>query len=161
MKIKQTKYDLRFSALIRLRDSICQRCLKGGRLECSHIYSRRHKALRHDTRNAKALCFRCHRWWHENPAEAADWLISIIGADNAAKLQLMANTATKAPKKPELDVLYKEMKAEIDYLNEIPEGKRQHLQFRNRYKKAKESEPAAVIDIETVENIVYDKGKLK
>jgi hypothetical protein len=73
----------------------------------------------------------------------------------------MANTTTKAPMKADLDVIYKEMKAEIDYLNEIPEGKRQHLQFRNRYKKAKESEPAAVIDIETVENIVYDKGKLK
>ena len=133
-KIKLSKYDLRFSKLIRLRDCVCQRCLKGGRLECSHIYSRRHKALRHDTRNAKALCFKCHRWWHGDPAEAHEWLEATIGAENAANLRLMANAVTKAPHKAELDMIYEEMKQEIEYLESIPEEKRINKQFRNRYK---------------------------
>jgi len=134
MKIKQNKYDIRFSKLIRTRDVVCQRCLKGGRLECSHIFSRRHKAIRHDTRNAKALCFKCHRWWHEDPAEANNWLISTIGQVNADNLLRMAHSTHKNPHKAELEILYAEMEKEIDYLESIPEENREKLQFRNRYK---------------------------
>ena len=134
MKIKQNKYDILFSKLIRLRDVDCQRCYKGGRLECSHIFSRRNRSLRHDTRNAKALCFNCHRWWHESPTEAYEWLVSIIGEPQYDKLRLMAHAVRKNPKKPELDMLYVEMKEEIKYLESIPEEKRVNLRFRNRYK---------------------------
>ena len=134
MKIRTDKYDRRFSKLIRLRDCVCQMCLKGGRLECSHIYSRRNKSLRWDTRNAKALCFRCHQKWHSNPAESHDWLVQQIGIDGYGELRLLANTVTKAPHKAELDILYDEMKAEIEYLESVPEENRVKLQFRNRYK---------------------------
>ena len=134
MKIKQSKYDIRFSKLIRERDVVCQRCGRGGRLECSHIFSRRHKALRHDTRNAKALCFRCHQWWHSSPVEARDWLESMIGEGNVDNLTRMANTVMKAPHKAELDVLYGEMKAEIENYESIPWEKRVDKQFRYRYR---------------------------
>lgn len=135
MKIKLTKYDRRFSQLIRTRDVCCQRCLtQSGKLECSHIQSRRHKALRHDTRNAKLLCFRCHRHWHESPLEAVEWLLGIIGQDNYDKLRYRAGQAGKAPTKFEMDRLYEEMAQEIKYLESIPEEERVHLQFRNRYK---------------------------
>jgi hypothetical protein len=134
MKIKTDKYDKLFSQLIRLRDTQCQRCGKGGRLECSHIYSRRHKGLRWDTRNAKALCFNCHRWWHENPAEAGDWLQSIIGQDNADKLRLMANHVSKSPGITEMKMLYAEMAEEIVYLQSVHPNARTALQWRNRYK---------------------------
>jgi hypothetical protein len=133
VKLHNDKYDKRFSKLIRTRDQVCQRCLRPGRTECSHIYSRRHAGLRHDTRNAKALCHICHRWWHSNPADAHDWLLSIIGQKNYDLLKLQANTATKKPSKIELDIIYDEMKAEIDYLESIPEPSRVHLQWRNRH----------------------------
>ncbi len=135
LKIKQTKYDKRFSKLIRARDVICQRCLKSdGQLECSHIQSRRHKSLRHDTGNAKLLCFLCHRWWHENPLDAVKWLVSVIGEDRHDRLMLLANAVKKNPTKFELDITYEEMKLEIEYLESVPERKRVNLQFRNRYK---------------------------
>jgi len=135
MKIKLTKYDKRFSQLIKARDVICQRCLTAsGKLECSHIQSRRHKAIRHDTRNAKLLCFRCHRFWHESPLDAVEWLISVIGQERRDQLVLMANSVKKNPTQFELDIVYQEMKDEIDYLDSIPWEQRTHLQFRNRYK---------------------------
>lgn len=134
MKIKSDKYDTRFGKLIRTRDVVCQRCLRPGRTECSHIFGRRNKSLRWDTRNAKALCHTCHRWWHSNPADGVEWLKSVIGEKNYDMLRLQANTATKAPGKVELDLLYDEMKAEIEYLESVPEEKRTHLQWRNRHR---------------------------
>ena len=133
MKIKTDKYDKRFSQLIRLRDVVCQRCGKGGRLECSHVHSRRHKAIRWDTRNAKALCFTCHQWYGANPVEASEWLKSIVGERQYDILRLIAHKATKAPDQAYMDILYGEMKEEIDYLRSVPEEKRRKLQFRNRY----------------------------
>jgi hypothetical protein len=135
VKIKTTKYDQTFSKLIRTRDVVCQRCLRGGRLECSHIFSRRHKGggLRWDTRNACGKCFKCHRWWHENPVEARDWLVGMVGQDLVDELTLIANTNLLIPDKYELDILYKEMKDEIEYLESIPWEERVHLQFRNRH----------------------------
>ncbi len=99
MKIKQDKYDKTFSQFIKYRDTCCQKCGKSvGKLECSHIFSRRHKALRHDPRNAKLLCFPCHRWWHENPPEAIEWLIGVIGEASYDKLRFLAYKPTKMSK---------------------------------------------------------------
>ena len=92
---KIDKYDKTFSEFIRLRDGCCQKCGREGRLECSHIFSRRHQGTRCDPDNAKALCFTCHRWWHENPPEAIEWLKGVIGQDKYDRLRIKANTPTK------------------------------------------------------------------
>jgi hypothetical protein len=137
VKIKSDKFDKRFSKLIRTRDVVCQRCLRPGRTECSHHYSRRNRALRFDTRNAAALCHTCHRWWHSNPCDGHDWLLSIIGEKNYDMLRLQANTVIKGPDKFMMEAIYQEMAEEIEYLESIPEENRMHLQFRNRYKSSK------------------------
>jgi hypothetical protein len=137
VKIKTDKFDKRFSKLIRTRDVVCQRCLRPGRTECSHIFGRRNKSLRWDTRNAKALCHKCHREWHENPAEAIEWLKGVIGEKNYDMLRLQANTVIKGPDKFMMEAIYQEMAEEIEYLESIPEENRMHLQFRNRYKSSK------------------------
>ena len=96
MKVKRDKYDITFSEFIKKRDVYCQKCGKSdGKLECSHIFSRRHQGLRYDEDNAKLLCFGCHRWWHENPPEAIEWLKSIIGEDAYNKLRIRAHKPTK------------------------------------------------------------------
>ena len=95
LKTKRNKYDETFSKFIRLRDGCCQKCGKVGRLETSHIFSRKHQGTRCDPANAKALCFSCHRFWHENPIEAVEWLRSVIGADAYDRLRLKANKPTK------------------------------------------------------------------
>jgi hypothetical protein len=117
LKTKIDKYDQTFSKFIRLRDQVCQRCGKTGRLECSHIFSRRHQGTRYDPGNAKALCFTCHRYWHENPIEAVEWLKGIIGQARYDRLRLKANKPTKLSKwdkdhiRDELLVLIKRIEA--------------------------------------------------
>lgn len=93
---KIDKYDKTFSEFIHLRDKCCQKCGKSdGKLECSHIFSRRHQGTRCDPDNAKLLCFTCHRWWHENPPEAIEWLLGVIGQAKYDRLRIKANTPTK------------------------------------------------------------------
>jgi len=65
--------DRLFSQLIRSR-GYCERCGKGGRLETSHIYSRRYASVRCDPLNAVCMCSSCHRWWHDKPVDAVSWL---------------------------------------------------------------------------------------
>jgi len=81
MKRLRNKADDLFSKLIREAWQYhCARCGKAdGRMECSHIFSRRHARTRWDTDNAKCLCSGCHRWWHENPVESGAWARSLFG----------------------------------------------------------------------------------
>lgn len=95
LKIKIDPLDTLFSEVIRTRDKMCVSCGKTGRLECSHIYSRRHKGTRWDLMNAKALCFKCHRWWHENPPDAMDWIEMILGTAAINSLRMRARRPTK------------------------------------------------------------------
>ena len=96
LKTKRDKYDITFSKFILLRDVCCQKCGRSqGKLECSHIFSRRHQGTRCDPDNAKLLCFTCHRWWHENPPEAIEWLKGIVGQQKYDRLRIKANTPTK------------------------------------------------------------------
>ena len=69
--------DRLFSAVIHKRDEgVCQMCgATSGRMNCSHIYSRRCSALRWDMTNAILKCVRCHKYgmlaWHQSPLSAA------------------------------------------------------------------------------------------
>lgn len=113
MKIKFDKRDLLFSKLIRARDRCCVRCGRSdARLECSHIFSRRHAATRWDPDNAKALCFTCHRWWHENPADSGEWIKGYLGAEKLERVRLKAMASTKVSK-AEREEIYLDLKKQI------------------------------------------------
>lgn len=123
MKTKRDKYDITFSEFIKKRDCYCQRCGKSdGKLECSHIFSRRHQGLRYDEHNAKLLCFSCHRWWHENPLEAVEWLKTIIGVERYDNLRLMAHKPTKLTKF-DRDLIRENLIKRIKSMDDKPEKK--------------------------------------
>jgi hypothetical protein len=86
--------DRLFSQLIRSR-GYCERCGKGGRLETSHIYSRRYASVRCDPLNAKCLCSACHRWWHDKPVDAVSWLHEDMSVASLRELQRRAQSGVK------------------------------------------------------------------
>ena len=72
------KADRLASQVVKERDKwICQKCgkkLNKDNAQCSHVISRKNKALRHDLNNLKTLCKDCHdNWWHKRPKESALW----------------------------------------------------------------------------------------
>lgn len=83
MKVKTDKRDTIFSLLVRERAcNCCEKCGKNGlhwAMQCSHIFSRRHKSTRWHADNAQCLCFTCHKWWHENPSESGVWIRKLLG----------------------------------------------------------------------------------
>ena len=117
-KIKKDKYDHTFSEFIKLRDQRCQRWGKQtGQLETSHFFSRANQALRCDPDNACLKCNACHRWWHKNPVDAAEWLKSIIGEAAYELLRYKArqpqkfSTFSKDERRKEQQQQIKDMKA--------------------------------------------------
>ena len=96
--IKRDKYDITFAEFIKLRDKgICQDCGRTGR-ETSHIFSRRHQGTRCNPDNAYFACNPCHRKYHSDPIESAEWVKGVIGQARYDRLRLKANTATKMKK---------------------------------------------------------------
>jgi len=95
MKIRVSRLDADFARRIKERDGRCRKCGRTGRLECAHIVGRRVKELRHDERNALALCFACHRFAHENPLAFVDWLKTEIGSAELRRLKQIAATPKK------------------------------------------------------------------
>ena len=80
--------------IIELRDKKCLRCGKPD-FQMSHIYPKgRYRSMEFDPDNIKALCFSCHLgWWHKNPMEARDWLVTVIPRERLARLKLMSQTS--------------------------------------------------------------------
>lgn len=111
MALKLKPADIAFSQCIReAADHTCLRCgirkpptnRRGSSgLDCSHVYSRRHKSIRWDTMNAKALCTACHRWWHENPVESGVWYMHLVGEGNMLLLTEKRNQIVKISKAEE------------------------------------------------------------
>jgi hypothetical protein len=133
--IKIDKYDRRFAKFIKLRDVVCQRCgATNGKLECSHIFSRRNRGLRFDPENAKLLCFGCHRDWHENPVSGTDWLKRLIGEDAYDRLKLRASKPTKLSTF-DMDIIYAKLGEAIKKLESIPEEDRIHERFMFKYRR--------------------------
>ncbi len=73
----------------------CEKCGKGERLQCHHVYSRSLLMLRHDVENLLCLCSGCHLWWHHNPLESAAWFEARFGAERRARLLLIRQTRRK------------------------------------------------------------------
>ncbi len=67
--------------VVRLRDdNKCQRCgkaIEGGNSHTCHVIPKGNGASqrRFDLLNVFLGCFRCHRWWHENPIESSFWFL--------------------------------------------------------------------------------------
>ncbi len=86
------KLDKEFSAKVRERGK-CARCGKssGVQLQCAHIFSRRHRAIRWDENNAICLCAGCHFWAHQNPILFSVLVKDCIGQEKFDKLLFAAN----------------------------------------------------------------------
>lgn len=71
---QKAKLDALCRSLVMMRDGRkCVRCGSTEWVQWSHVYTRRILCMRWNTLNSKVLCASCHRWWHDNPAEAAMW----------------------------------------------------------------------------------------
>jgi 5-methylcytosine-specific restriction endonuclease McrA len=123
LKSRRDKVDTVFSLVVRARDNhTCQnpKCGKTRAetvIQCSHIYSRRHKATRWDEKNAKALCFKCHLDWHSNPTEARELALTWMSEEELDALARKAWTPTKI-RKDEKEEIYKRLKARLEELEE-------------------------------------------
>lgn len=97
--------DKAFSDCIHLAfNHTCDRCGRAGRVECSHIHSRRHRTIRWCIENAIAKCHTCHRWWHEHPTESGLWFIAEYGQGREDILIEKKNAKRKITKLEEKDI---------------------------------------------------------
>ena len=96
-KVKRDPLDALFSDYIRARDGhTCRRCgRRHGKLEAHHIISRRYNATRYLGINGVTLCFACHRWVHEKPLAATEWIKSWMAAEDILELDMMTQTPGK------------------------------------------------------------------
>lgn len=125
MKVKRTPADDWFSKLIReLHNHTCAYCGKycgekheHGRLDCSHIFSRRHKSTRWLVANAVAHCFTCHQYLGENPIEFAAWVAKEFGQERIDSLNKERNRVVKCNKKLEREI-EAELKRQYEELKE-------------------------------------------
>ena len=108
--MKRNKLDQLFSRYIRERDRwTCRVCgkqyPKGSQgLHCSHIFSRRHSAIRYDERNAVAKCFSCHQWYGGNPVEGGEWARRELGDDVIDELMRLKQKPFKRSKQWEAEI---------------------------------------------------------
>lgn len=119
MKIKHSQEDKLFSLLVREKaQGICEHCkkLKGvKKLQASHYFGRRNKALRWDFENVSALCFTCHMvTMTENPHYHTKWMKEKLGAVRYRKL-VNASTTIKKWTKDELEELRAELKEQLKW----------------------------------------------
>jgi len=134
--IKRDKRDDVFSKLVRERAGwCCEHCGKyypeGNRqgLHCSHLFSRRHRATRWHPANAFAHCYNCHQYLGGNPVVFAGWAEKQLGAGMIDLLREKAHSVIKL-KKPDLEELYKHLKAELKAMeSKRASGERGRIEF--------------------------------
>jgi len=106
MGIKILAADKAFADCLKeAHDYTCERCGKQGRMETSHIYSRRHRLIRWAKDNANCLCNYCHRIWHESPVEAFKWLEGLYGERHIELLIEKRNMMIKVLKTEEKEIV--------------------------------------------------------
>ena len=100
--IKVTAADKAFADCVKeAYDYTCQVCGIQGRMELSHIHSRRHRNIRWAKDNALPKCFNCHAWWHQHPTESGVWFRNKYGEQFADRLIEKKNEYVKVPKTEE------------------------------------------------------------
>lgn len=118
--IKRTKADALFSDLIRMKaDWACERCHADHHenrrtLHLSHFWSRRNKSVRFDPENVAALCFSCHNYFTENPADHHVFFLKRLGQKRYDRLGVRARQPAKVDEK----LLALAFQKEIDQLQE-------------------------------------------
>ena len=122
MKIKHTIEDKLFSEYIRKKSGgVCEYCQKlfgYKRLQASHYFGRRNKALRWDERNVSALCFTCHMViMTENPFHHTKWMKKKLGTAGFSRL-VRASNKIKKWTKPDLLDLRNELKEKLKEFND-------------------------------------------
>lgn len=121
MRIKHSQEDKLFSLLVRhMAQGVCEHCKKHKgvkKLQASHYFGRRNKALRWDLKygNVSALCFTCHMvTMTENPHYHTKWMKEKLGAVRYRKL-VNASTTIKKWTKDELKELRAELKERLKW----------------------------------------------
>lgn len=105
MSLKISTADKYFSMCIReARNHTCETCGKTGRMEASHVYSRRHRTIRWDKLNIMCQCNGCHRAWHESPLKSFAWFESEYGQGRIDILREKMNSKIKVPKSEEKEI---------------------------------------------------------
>jgi len=104
--VKVSPADTAFSLCVRTAANFtCGKCGKvEGRMECSHIFSRKYRAIRWCKENAMCKCNYCHRWWHQNPLDAAAWFMSLVGESFVDLLKEKRDSKLKVPKTEEPEI---------------------------------------------------------
>ena len=100
LKIKHSIEDKLFSEFVRKKSGgVCEYCQKPvgyKRLQASHYFGRRNKALRWDERNVSALCFTCHMViMTENPFHHTKWMKKKLGTAGFGRLVRTSNRIKK------------------------------------------------------------------
>lgn len=140
MKIRRDKADDLFSKLVRERAGwCCETCNKyfpeGHRqgLHCSHLYSRRHGALRYFPGNAIAQCFGCHQRYGADPVEFTYMIEGIFGRKHMENLMVKKQGTLKIPTWYKAEII-KRLKAELDRMQEKrADGNNGRIEFKSPY----------------------------
>lgn len=102
MSVKIKPADQYFSKCVReAADNTCETCGKTGRMEASHVYSRRHRTIRWDTMNIMCQCNGCHRKWHESPLKSFEWFEETYGSGRVELLREKMNSKVKVTQNEE------------------------------------------------------------
>jgi 5-methylcytosine-specific restriction endonuclease McrA len=72
MKIRIDPLDTKMSSLVRKMYPVCQACHSASSTQVHHWKGRRHRSVRFDLDNLWAVCFTCHRKFHEDPKFSVD-----------------------------------------------------------------------------------------
>ena len=104
--IKRTALDKAVSDLVRERSNwTCEKCgevdteaqYKGTslRMQCSHVYSRKHLSTRYDLDNCFCLCASCHSWLESRPVDHAAFARKELGDFLFEQLQVKHHKVRK------------------------------------------------------------------
>lgn len=137
MLIKRTEADRWFSLCVRERSEwACEYC--GGKYErgaqglhCSHLWSRRHKAVRHDPDNAFAHCFGCHQRLGGDPAVFVSWARGVLGESRFECLAERHRGIRKWNKRLEKEIAAHYKKAHEEMISKRGAGVMGRLEFPN------------------------------
>lgn len=100
-RIKIRKADKLFSDYIREKANWkCRCCLRDfsnnrSSLEASHYFGRRKESVRFDESNVFAICKGCHFKFHQDREIHKNFVITLIGEHEFARLTIRANTISK------------------------------------------------------------------
>ncbi len=104
MNPKIRKTDALFSKLIREERPLCEMCRRRASSQIHHYFGRRFENVRFDDENVVAVCFSCHRVFHEDVEKGRLFMFQKLGQRVLDLLTLKRNLYKKRDDK--LDMLW-------------------------------------------------------